>query len=337
MPECFEHDTADGAWKLAVSALSEHCPSAQNSRLGDTAELLHASFNIRDPRQHWVTSRKPGMNPAFAIVEFFWILAGRNDSRLPNYWNPALPKYAGSGPTYAGAYGARLQSGYGFDQVIRAANALRTNPDSRQVVLQIWDPRVDMPADDGTPASADVPCNICAMPKLRGGKLEWLQVMRSNDIFRGTPYNFVQFMSLQEIMAGWLDVELGTFHQVMDSLHLYSNDAEKFWVEDQEALPLNEDRLGLPFEDFEDVLAKSINILEELCSPDLKAPRIPELLRSDDIPPAYRNLLSIAAADSARRCGWGEEMDRAANLNDNPALQIGWSLWLAHKPLKECV
>lgn len=45
--------------------------------------------------------------------------------------------------------------------------------------------------------------------------------MRSNDVHRGLPYNVVQFTTLQEVMAGWLGLEVGGYHHWSDSLHLY--------------------------------------------------------------------------------------------------------------------
>jgi thymidylate synthase len=76
---------------------------------------------------------------AFAIVEVIGILAGRRDSAYLNFFNPARPKYAGSGAEFHGAYGFRLRGHLGLDQLERASRTLTSNPDGRQVVLQIWD------------------------------------------------------------------------------------------------------------------------------------------------------------------------------------------------------
>ena len=51
--------------------------------------------------------------------------------------------------------------------------------------------------------------------------------MRSNDIFRGLPYNFVQFTSMQEILAGWLKINVGSYNHVSDSLHIYERDLKE--------------------------------------------------------------------------------------------------------------
>src|SRR5262245_46461914 len=106
----FEGDSADRVW-LAAAAMfeSDRLPRTQASRDGTTSEILHACFVIRDPRQRWVLSRRPFMKPAFAIAEMVWILRGRQDSAFLNYWNPQLPKFAGAGSKYDGAYGYRLR------------------------------------------------------------------------------------------------------------------------------------------------------------------------------------------------------------------------------------
>jgi thymidylate synthase len=46
--------------------------------------------------------------------------------------------------------------------------------------------------------------------------------MRSNDVWLGLPYDLFTATILQELMAGWLGVELGTYHHHVDSLHLYA-------------------------------------------------------------------------------------------------------------------
>ena len=153
----------------------------------------------------------------------------------------------GAGPKFMVPTGIRLRHHKGVDQVARAYQALSNNPDTRQAVLQIWDSSIDLPQPDGTPVDKDIPCNVMSLLKVRDGRLEWLQVIRSNDLFLGVPHNFVQFMCLQEVMAGWLDVDCGAYHQVSDSLHLYEHDEESvLGSAPLPDLPPNTDSLALP-------------------------------------------------------------------------------------------
>src|SRR5215216_3681161 len=136
----FEGDTADQVWHEAASAFCNgECVAEQSSRAGQTLEILHSAISIANPIQRWVTTRYPPINPAFAIAEIVWLMTGRNDSAFLNYFNRQLPKYAGEGPIYHGAYGFRLRQHLGVDQLNRAYHALKSKPYTRQVVLQIWD------------------------------------------------------------------------------------------------------------------------------------------------------------------------------------------------------
>ena len=136
----FDAASADEAWLLAVDAIKDGTGVLrQNGRGGYTSELLHVTIHVHDSRQRWVVSRIPALSVAFAVVEVIGILNGRRDSAYLNFFNPLLPNFAGTGAEYHGAYGFRLRSSVGFDQLERASNALKANGDGRQIVLQIWD------------------------------------------------------------------------------------------------------------------------------------------------------------------------------------------------------
>jgi len=165
------------------------------------------------------------------------------------------------------------------------------------------------------------------MPKTRAGKLEWLQVMRGNDPFLGPPHNFVQFTSLQEIMAGWLGVEVGSFVLMTDSLHFYDRDIEKVEVAEPAPLTANNDRLELKKNEFDRVLALIGEAMDELRSVPLLPARFVQLIERTDLSPAWHNLLRIVAADSARRRNWPDEMKLASNSNTNLMLDAAWRAW----------
>src|SRR6267142_6836672 len=140
----FEGRTADSVWQMiATQFRSGTNVTKQPSRAGLTHEIVQGAITVTDPRQRWVISRRPAINPAFALAEIVWIVRGRNDSAFLTYFNNELPRYAGTGPTFHGAYGYRLRRHLGLDQLDRAFLALRAKPYSRQVVLQIWDGGLD--------------------------------------------------------------------------------------------------------------------------------------------------------------------------------------------------
>jgi thymidylate synthase len=334
MLNVFSGMTANVVWQKALKKLlaTEHV--YRDSRLGEMLELTQASFRVEDPRQRWITSRKPSINPAFAIAEVFAILGGMNDAKFLNFWNPALPKYAGKTAEYYGAYGYRLKKQFQFDQIERAYAALKSTPKTRQVVLQIWDPKTDFPDNDGSPRSEDIPCNICSLLKVRDGKLDWMQVMRSNDLYRGTPYNFVQFTTLQEIMSGWLGLNVGSYCQVSDSLHLYKSDISEINKASSlahDSRIKNTDDLRLPKTEWDQAFRAASDLMRMLSEDDLTLRKFQRVFSNSSIPKSYANLVLVAAADSARRRGWVEEMNQATMACENKMLVLLWRAWEARK------
>lgn len=326
----FEGTTANEVWLKAASEFeNSEDVHTQSSRAGQTKELLGAAFCIHDPRQRWVTSREPSINPAFAIAEVVWIVSGRQDAAFLNYWNPKLPHFAGTGKTYHGAYGYRIRKNLGLDQLDRAYQALRQNPDTRQVVLQIWDSTIDFPNLDGSPAAQDIPCNICSFAKIRNGKLEWTQILRSNDLFLGVPHNFVQFTSLQEILAAWLDVEVGHYRHVADCLHIYERDQDNV-ASSGKITPLkNPGVLRFSKAESDIFFAEISKRMSRMTGMMLNQRTLRHLAHEADLPQELCNWLLIVAADCARRHRWIDLAYELMSTCSNPALQQLWERWLA--------
>lgn len=323
----FEANSADQAWcRAACEFVSGRESKVHSGRNGDTHELLRATFCIHDARQRWVTSRRPRINPAFAIAEVVWILRGRSDSAFLNFWNSQLHKFSGNGPRYDGAYGYRFREQFGTDQLERAYAALRGCPESRQVVLQIWDPKQDLPDVFGRPASSDVPCNICSMLKIRNGRLEWTQILRSNDLFLGVPYNFVQFTSLHEIMAGWLGIEMGDYVQFSDSLHVYQRDWSRLETSVAKDQPSNTDRLGLPKLESDSCFAELEADMLALMS-DTLSPSELETIANKERPSGFRNMALVLSAFSARKRNWFPRVSELVGECTNPALRELCAKW----------
>jgi thymidylate synthase len=330
----FDAASADEAWRLAVDAIKDGTHVLrQNGRGGYASELLHVTIHVHDSRQRWVISRNPALSVAFAIVEVIGILNGRRDSAYLNFFNPLLPQFAGAGAEYHGAYGFRLRSSVGFDQLEHATNALNTNADGRQIVLQIWDATLDFPSDDGTPVADDIPCNICSMLKVRNAKLEWSQIMRSNDIFLGLPYNFVQFMTLQEVLAGWIGIEPGTYTHFADSLHLYEKNAEDVFSSTPVPMPPTSDSLALPKHEADPIWREMNRRVDALVQKELTPKEYGTIARLDDAPQAFTSLMAIVVADAARRRKSLDGVTKAISLCESPQLMHLWERWADRKGL----
>jgi len=327
----FEGQTADDVWRKAASAFCGGEGAEQSSRAGDTRELLHSAMSISDPTQRWVTSRFPPINPAFAIAEIIWIITGRNDSAFLNYFNRQLPQFAGHGENYHGAYGYRLRHHLGIDQIERAFQALKYKSESRQVVLQIWDGRIDLPSDTGEEADPDVPCNVVSILKVRRGRLEWMQILRSNDLYRGLPYNLVQFTTLQEVLAGWLDVRLGEYNQISNSLHVYSSDIEYI---NNSALAhrgeqvRNTDCLAFPKEESENWFRDLAEQVQLIRNEDVSIETLKLNVRQFNAPEAFRNMLCVLSAEGSRRRGSVDIAQEIMVGCTNPVYKVLFGRWV---------
>jgi thymidylate synthase len=327
--------TANEAWYAILDRFRvEENVLHQQGRGGPTIEMLHVLITIGKSRQRWIPSRWPVMNPAFAVVEVVWVMSGRRDSAFLNHWNPILPKYAGSEEVYHGAYGFRLRHHFSLDQLERAYHTLMNNPDSRQVVLQIWDSSIDFPDANGRPKSDDIPCNVCAFLKIRNGRLEWTQVLRSNDFFRGFPYNIVQFTSLQEIMAGWLGVKPGPYYHFADSLHIYEKDLSKLFSSSLVVALENSDSLCLPKIQSESVFTELAHRLETMAFSKVTSKELIAICEWRGAPKGYENLLRVAGADHARRQGWLTVGDNLMQGCTNPALTQVWERWVRRSSVR---
>lgn len=297
MSELITGDVFDDIYSKAYGLLLDKGIPGVASRVGETVEVLHVALALNNPRQRWCTCRNPAISPAYSFAELVYTLSGSSESAIINKWNPALPKFQGYSENYPGAYGMRLRRHFGFDQLERAYESLAGNAASRQVVLEIWSPIMDLPKKQGQPNNLDIPCNICSMLKIRDGRLYWTQIMRSNDFVLGLPYDVLLFSSLHEIFAGWLSCDVGEYIHFSDSLHMYDNTI----AIGPQAKEINKDDLRLEKCESDKVLNELFQKMCELGDSE----SINALVRYHSnhrvLPEAYHNILMVLCAYAAHK------------------------------------
>lgn len=333
MAEFIVGKTANDVWRKAVGKILQQKDTVEG-RTGDVFEVLHSFITIEEPKQKWVYDRVPPVSIGYALAELVWIMNGENYSEVINFFNPQLEKFAGRAKFYHGAYGKRIRSHYGFDQLEKAYYALQGVPESRQVVIQIYDTRVDFPIDNGKPRDDDIPCNICSLLKVRQNKLEWSQVMRSNDVLLGMPYNFIQFTGLQEILAGWLNLDLGTYNHYSDSLHLYSRDMPKVGVSEGTVFE-NNDSLGLCKEETEKLFKEIYRRMDFLATHDATENEIYSLGQLNSEYVSYNNMMLIIAAYVANKQHLDDLVAELIKKCSNSVYAMMWSRWVNRKNMNK--
>lgn len=182
----------------------------------ETREILGAHLRLTDPRRRFVDLPPVRtINPAFAVAEALWILTGSDAPWIYRY-NRSLIQYTDNG-VLRGAYGPRMRSWGGhIDQLDYVRRTLTEDPDSRQAVIQLYNP------DRDTHGHRDVPCTLSYRFFIRQGRLRMHTTMRSQDLWLGFPYDVFSATVVQELLAGWLGVDVGEYHHTVDSLHLYA-------------------------------------------------------------------------------------------------------------------
>jgi thymidylate synthase len=182
-----------------------------------TIEILACQLCLTNPRARVLQLKDRLTNPGFAVAEAVWMLTGSDEPWIYDF-NSRLHEFTDDG-VLRGAYGPRICSWAGhLDQLRLVRDKLRQDPSTRQAVVQIFDPSRDWTG------ARDVPCTIGHRFFLRDGRLHMHATLRSQDAWLGLPYDLFANTVLQEVMAGWLDAELGDYVHWMDSLHLYERD-----------------------------------------------------------------------------------------------------------------
>jgi thymidylate synthase len=152
-----------------------------------------------------------GTVPGIGAVEACQLLAGVTIPDLVISVGPQFANYAEDNGLFHGAYGPRTAGQY--DIII---DRLMQDPDTRQAVVTIWNPQLDLQE-----RKRDYPCTILHQFRIRNNKLNMSVYMRSNDVWLGAAYDFFQFTRVQIAMASVLGIEPGKYTHHVGSLHIY--------------------------------------------------------------------------------------------------------------------
>jgi thymidylate synthase len=183
---------------------------------GEAIELRAVTLELDNPRAR--LSRTETRGRLFSCLgELCWYLSGSADLEAIAYYLPEYRKFAVNNRVPS-AYGPRLRSFDGFDQLLNIAKMLSEHSVTRQAVIQIFD------HDDLAQGLGEVPCTCTLQFLVRNGALELIVYMRSNDAYLGLPHDFFAFTMIQELIARLVGAELGTYTHIVGSLHLYTKD-----------------------------------------------------------------------------------------------------------------
>ncbi|MET1018553.1 MAG: thymidylate synthase, partial [Microterricola sp.] len=107
-------------------------------------------------------------------------------------------------------------SGEQIDQISEVIEAIRSNPDSRRLIVSAWNP-----AD--IPDMALAPCHALFQFYVADGKLSCQLYQRSADMFLGVPFNIASYALLTHMIAAQTGLEVGDFVWTGGDCHIYDN------------------------------------------------------------------------------------------------------------------
>ncbi|MBN8760407.1 MAG: thymidylate synthase [Thiobacillus sp. 65-69] len=156
------------------------------------------------------------------IHELLWFLQGDTNIRYlkengVSIWDEWADENGDLGPVYGHQWRAWPKPGGGMiDQIAAAVDTLRTNPDSRRIIVSAWNV-----ADLDRMALA--PCHAFFQFYVADGRLSCQLYQRSADIFLGVPFNIASYALLTLMMAQVSGLKPGDFVHTLGDAHLYLN------------------------------------------------------------------------------------------------------------------
>ena len=193
------------------------------------------------------------------IHELLWFLNGDTNIKYlkenkVNIWDEWADEQGNLGPVYGHQWRSwPTPEGHTIDQIRHVINQIKTNPDSRRMIVSAWNP-------GDIEKMALPPCHCLFQFFVADGKLSCQLYQRSADVFLGVPFNIASYALLTMMIAQVTGLKPGEFIHSFGDVHIYSNHLEQVELQLSRApkpLPIMElnpyitDIFDFKFDDFE--------------------------------------------------------------------------------------
>jgi thymidylate synthase len=160
------------------------------------------------------------------IHELLWFLKGSTNveylkANQVRIWDEWADQNGDLGPVYGKQWRAWEDSnGKTIDQISEVIHQIKTNPDSRRLIVNAWNV-------GDLPQMALAPCHFAFQFYVADGKLSCQLYQRSADAFLGVPFNIASYALLTHMIAQQCDLGVGDFIWTGGDCHIYSNHQEQ--------------------------------------------------------------------------------------------------------------
>ena len=206
------------------------------------------------------------------IYELLWFLKGETNTRYlkengVSIWDEWADENGELGPVYGKQWRSwQSTSGKQIDQVSELIAQIKSNPDSRRLIVSAWNV-------GDLPAMALMPCHALFQFYVAEGKLSCQLYQRSADVFLGVPFNIASYALLTLMIAQVCDLEPGEFVHTFGDVHLYNNHLEQAQLQlSRQPYPLPKMKLNPAIKNILDFKFEDFTLEDYQHHPPIKAP-----------------------------------------------------------------
>ncbi len=160
------------------------------------------------------------------VHELIWFLTGDTNIKYLNdncvkIWDEWADEHGELGPVYGRQWRSwEKPNGGAVDQISWVLNEIKTNPDSRRLVVSAWNP-------SDLDKMALAPCHCLFQFYVADGKLSCQLYQRSADVFLGVPFNIASYALLTHMIAQVCELKVGDYIHSFGDTHLYLDHLEQ--------------------------------------------------------------------------------------------------------------
>lgn len=216
--------TFDAIYQNLIKRIMEEGIEELNERTGHKIKILPGltfQTDIEKDGFPILTLRKnPIKSP---IAEQVWFITGDKDTAFLRKYTKMWDEFIEEDGTITSAYGYRWRYHFGRDQLDQLVKHLQEEPHSRQGVVITWDPGDDGLYGKGLKATykKNAPCPFAFTVNIIGGRLHMHNIVRSNDMMLGCPFDTFGFSLLMCALAQKLGVKPGIYTHTISNAHIY--------------------------------------------------------------------------------------------------------------------
>lgn len=205
---------------LIERILNEGVEKTDRTGVGTISVFGHQMrFNLQDGFPLLTTKK---LHLKSIIYELLWFLRGDTNVKYlqdngVRIWNEWADENGELGPIYGKQWRSwRRYDGKITDQIFQLVNDIKTNPDSRRLIVSAWNAgEIDL--------MALAPCHAFFQFYVCNNKLSCQLYQRSADTFLGVPFNIASYALFTMMMANVCGLEYGEFVHTFGDAHIYKN------------------------------------------------------------------------------------------------------------------